>query len=295
MAKILPRYPVYVPSKSRYDICKTAKCLIQDGVPFHLVVEPEELDEYARRYGEDKCLVLPWHYIGVEQLVAVRNFIKDHATEAGYKRHWQIDDNITYFVRRWEHQRIRVDAGVALAATEDFVDRYENVAISGLSYESFAPNWIKLPPFRKNVHVYSCTLVLNSIPNRFRGPRNEDVDICLQVLADGWCTIQMNIFTVRKARTMTMKGGNSGIYQDDGRLKMSRVLERNWPGVVSVARRYGRPHHSVKNAWLSFDNELIPRQDIDFASLPPYDNYGLELVQVADEVKSDRLRQLLNK
>lgn len=39
------------------------------------------------------------------------------------------------------------------------------------------------------VHVYSCTLILNSIEQRWRLLYNDDTDLCLQVLAAGWCTI----------------------------------------------------------------------------------------------------------
>ena len=59
-------------------------------------------------------------------------------------------------------------------------------------------------------------------------------------------------------RTMTMKGGNMAqLYQGDGRLTMARSLERMWPGVVSINRRFGRPQHVVKNSWRNFDTSLI--------------------------------------
>ena len=69
------------------------------------------------------------------------------------------------------------------------------------------------------MHVYSCTLVLNSIPHRWRGEYNEDTDICLQVLADGWCTILVNAYLAKKTHTMKTSGGNTDVlYQGDGRL-----------------------------------------------------------------------------
>lgn len=58
--KVLPRYPVYVPSKGRYESGLTAKFLIRDEVPFYLVVEPQEADEYGKRYGYARLLILPW-------------------------------------------------------------------------------------------------------------------------------------------------------------------------------------------------------------------------------------------
>ena len=222
------RYPIYVPSKGRFDKCLTADFLVKDKVPFYLVVEKQEAKKYASKYGREKILVLPFSNKG--SVIPARNWIKDHACEAGYKRHWQLDDNMSV-VRRWyKGKRIRCNSKYGMAATEDFVDRYENVAIAGLNYTMFCvPN--RMPPFYLNNHVYSFSLILNEIPHRWRGKYNEDTDLCLQVLADGWCTILMNAFMVDKAHTMTMKGGNtSELYnKEDGRLKMARSLERVWP------------------------------------------------------------------
>lgn len=290
MKPVLPTYPVYVPSKGRFESGLTAKCLIDDGVPFNLVVEPNERDEYAKRFPEANLLVLPWNDLGVTGLIAARNWIKDHATKTGAKRHWQLDDNIRRFMRWHRGKRLRCGAGVALRACEDFVDRYTNVAIAGLNYDTFARG--KMPPFNRNVHVYSCTLVLNEIPNAWRLPYNDDTDMCLQVLADGWCTILMNAFLADKRQTMHYAGGNTPIYQNDGRLRMARQLERMWPGVVVTKRKFKRPQHHITANWRKFDNELIRRDDIDFDNLPAND-YGLKLEAVG-EVKSERLKKMLD-
>src|SRR3972149_3358983 len=99
----------------------------------------------------------------------------------------------------------------------------------------FVPDKRQVAPFFLNTHVYSCLLILNSLPYRWRGRYNEDTDLCLQVLSAGWCTVLINAFMVDNMPTMTMRGGNTEeLYQDDGRLKMARHLERLWPGVVET-------------------------------------------------------------
>ena len=75
---------------------------------------------------------------------------------------------------------------------------------------------------------------------------------------------------------------------------MARSLERLWPGVVSVDRRFKRPQHVVRDSWRRFDTPLKRRDDIDFEAIGPSE-YGLELKQVGSEVRSHRLRQLLEK
>lgn len=289
---LLPRYPVYIPSKGRANACLTAKCLKKDGVPFRLVVEPQEFDAYAAAFGESCVIALPFSNRG--SVVPARNWIMEHAIADGHARHWQLDDNIRIFYRLYRGERVPCDAGIALAVCEDFTDRYENIAISGLNYKMFAvPSSKGMPPFYLNHHVYSCSLVNNAIPHRWRGRYNEDTDICLQVLADGWCTVLVNAFLVDKIRTMVIRGGNTAeLYQGDGRLKMARSLERIWPGVVTTSRRFKRPQHRIKYEWRRFDTPLKLKDGIDLAALKP-NEYGMRLNKVAPEIKSAELRELI--
>ena len=283
---MLPKYPIYIPSKGRWESPLTAKFLDADGVPFRLVVEAEEAEYYTAQFGEDRVLVLPFSDQG---LIASRNWIKTHSIEEGHERHWQLDDNIRNVKRWYKGKRINCDAGPALRASEDFVDRYENIAIAGLNYETFCIS--PTGPFALNVHVYSCTLVLNSIPHRWRLVYNDDTDICLQVLADGWCTILFNVFMANKQGTMTMHGGNTEqLYQGDGRLRMSRSLERMWPGVVTTERRFNRPQHVIKHAWKRFDTPLIKKAGLVIDEAP--NEYGLKL-RAIKPVKSERLRKMV--
>ncbi len=147
--KILPRYPIYIPSKGRADACLTADCLAKDGVPFVLVVEPQEAPLYTERYGASRILILPFSNLGKGSIPA-RNWIKDHSVKAGAERHWQLDDNMPGFYRIYQSRRLYCEAGVALRVTEDFTDRYENIAISGLNYDKFYTGHQKTKPFYLN-------------------------------------------------------------------------------------------------------------------------------------------------
>jgi hypothetical protein len=274
------RYPVYIPSKGRWQHGRalTARCLAADGVPFKLVVEPQEADAYADAFGDDRVLVLPHDDM---RLIGSRNWIKEHA--AGHARHWQLDDNMRDFRRSYRGKRIRCPAGYALGVVEDFTDRYENVALSGMNYAMFG--FTHMPPFQVNCHVYSCTLVNNAIPHRWRLLYNDDTDICLQVLADGWCTLLVNAVQVSKMQTMTVSGGNTDdLYGADGRLRMAQALADEWPGVASVRWRYGRPQHFVP--WGSFGPELRAKEFV------PTVRRDVKLSAVG-EVKSPRLKRLL--
>lgn len=285
-----PNYPIYVISKGRADNPLTAKFLEQDKVPYKIVVEPQEAEAYAEACGKKNILTLPFSNLGQGSIPA-RNWVWEHAKATGADRHWILDDNIRSIKRWYNGMRIKCDSGPAFKAVEDFTDRYENVAISGMNYAMFA--YSRKPPFHLNARVYSCLLIRNDLPNRWRGMYNEDADLCLQVLADNWCTILVNVFVTEKMQTMAMAGGNTDqLYKEDGRTEMARSLERQWPYVVSTKRRFGRAQHVIKDHWRRFDTPLIRRKDIDWNTMGK-NEYGLGLSQVAEEVKSEQLQNLL--
>jgi hypothetical protein len=234
----------------------TAQFLARDGVRFQIVVEPQEADLYRAANPRATLTVLPFSNLGLGSIPA-RNWVWEDSRAAGFERHWILDDNIQTIYRRYRARRIRCNSALAFAAVEDFTDRYENVAISGLNYAMFAPDRISAPPFLLNSRVYSCLLIRNDLPYRWRGRYNEDTDLCLQALSGGWCTVQVNAFLIQKIQSMKMKGGNTDeLYQGDGRLKMARSLERLWPGVVETKRRFGRPQHFIKHEWQYFTTPL---------------------------------------
>lgn len=282
-------YPVYVPSKGRADNCLTARFLLRDKVPFFLVVEPSEHEKYKAVFPQANILVTPHDNM---RLLGVRNWIRDHSIKHKAKRHWQIDDNIYMIRRLYRGKRIPCHSGIALRVCEDFTDRYTNIGISGLNYYMFTRNTTKVP-FHLNCHVYSCSLINNQMPYKWRLIYNDDTDLCLQVLSGGLCTVALNVFHASKIETMTIQGGNtSDLYQGDGRLRMARSLERMWPYVVETKRKFKRPQHHIKYSWRNFDTQLIRRKDIDWDNLKT-DEYGMRLRLQKDTIESESLKEVV--
>lgn len=311
-----PRYPVYVPTKGRWDSAFTIKCLEKLGVPYFAVVQPQEREHYEPVVKTGVMLLLPE---GLDGLVPTRNWIFEHAVASGAERHWQLDDNIKSFFRYHENRQIHVADGTCLRVAEDFADRYENVAIAGFQYFMFVPRKKEWPPYVFNTRVYSNSLINNAIPFRYRDVYNDDTDICLRALKAGWCTVQFNAFLAWKQPTMVVKGGNTPIYlgaeavaaeweahaesckqchvdenptcvvgrailQKDGRWRMADSLQRQHPDVTIVGRRWNRWQHYVDYRRFK-QNQPIFRQGV---VLPEgQDDYGLELVTV-ERRTSDR-------
>ena len=274
-----PRYPVYIPTKGRYESRLTIKALTRIGVPFQAVVEPQEYDSYAAVVDEKNLIRLPFSNRG---LVATRNWIWDHARDSETPRFWTIDDNIKAFYRWNRNLKVPVADGTILAAAEDFVERYTNVPIAGFNYFMFVKRKFPESPIRLNTRVYSNMLIqtdardLRGKPYRNEGFYNDDTDLCLRVLRDGYCTILFNAFLIDKLTTMTVPGGMTPHYQGDGRWKMAEELRQKHPDVTTIVFKWGRWQHQVDYRPFK-GNRLIRRPDVDLGALPAVDNYGMRL------------------
>jgi hypothetical protein len=272
-----PEFPVYIISKGRWQSRLTSKELEEIGVPYRIVIEPQEFKQYAAVIDPKQILLLPFSNLGQGSIPA-RNWIWEHSISEGYERHWILDDNLRWFARNHRNKKIRMADGTSFRVIEDFANRYENVAVAGMNYEMFTINSEKFSVAVFNTRVYSCMLILNRIPYRWRGRYNEDTDLSLRVLKDGWCTFLSNQFVCKKMATLTMKGGNTDeLYKGDGRLRMARSLAEQHPDVVRVTRKWGRWQHHVD--YRPFKrNKLIRKPGLVIPDEP--NEYGMKLVQL---------------
>lgn len=285
-----PRFPLYIVSKGRHQSRLTARALEEMQVPYLIVVEEQERDAYAAVIDPAKVLVLDPAYqrdydtfddLGDSKSKGpgpARNFVWDHSIAAGHAWHWVMDDNIQDFYRLNRNSKIRMGDGTAFRCMEDFVLRYKNVAMAGPNYETFAARRQVLPPFAANTRIYSCNLIRNDLRYRWRGRYNEDTDLSLRMLKDGWVTIQFYAFLQKKIQTQVLKGGNTAeFYAREGTLAKSKMLVDMHPDVASLVWRFGRHHHHVDYRPFK-KNRLVRRDDIEIPT--GVDNYGMELVQI---------------
>lgn len=243
------RYPIYIISKGRPDTALTAKFLLREKIPFTIAVEPQEYKDYCKNIPEKFVVALPFSNLGLGSFPA-RNWCWENSIERGYEKHFLFDDNINYFCRLNNNKiEYKYSALQSLKCLEDFTERYTNIAVSGYNYEMFV-TFKTRKAFTINTHVYSGMLVNNNIPYRWRLKYNEDVDLCLQALNDGWCTVLLNAFVIKKVSTTAkMKGGNQTELYDNNNEKKKALkscsLQKIWPQYVKVVTRFGRPHHQV--------------------------------------------------
>jgi hypothetical protein len=272
-----PQYPIYIISKGRADSRLTSKSLEAMRVPYRIVVEPEEYDQYAAVIDKRKILVLPFSNLGQGSIPA-RNWVWEHSIVEGHPRHWILDDNINGFYRFNHNRKIKVGCGTIFRLCEEFVDRYTNVPMAGMNYRYFSSEQRNpdQTPMLINTRVYSCILLANNIPHRWRGRYNEDTDLSLRVLKSGYCTIVFNAFLCGKITTLAMKGGNTDeLYKDDGRLKMAQSLKEQHPDVTEIKWKWNRWQHQVDYRPFR-GNKLIKKPGVEIPS--GVNEFGMVLV-----------------
>jgi hypothetical protein len=270
------KYPIYVISKGRSKSCLTARELKLMNVEFTLVVEPQEYELY--KHITENILITPFSNLG-QGSIPVRNFVWEHSINNGYQKHWILDDNIEGFHRLNRNEKPKLLSPVFFKCMEDFVDRYDNIAIAGPNYYSFCKTTDKVPPYYLNTRIYSCILIKNDLPYRWRGKYNEDTDLSLRALKDGLCTILFNAFLAGKVTTLRMKGGNTDeVYGDtNNRREFAESLQQQHPDVVKVTWKFNRWHHQVNYKPFK-KNKLIKKEGIEIHN--GINEYGLKLIHI---------------
>lgn len=292
-----PKFPIYIISKGRWKNGLTYKALDSMKVPYYVIVENNEYDKYADIIEPSKILITPEKYkkeydtfwkdgdprIGPG---ASRNFAWDHSINKGFSHHWVMDDNIDAFHRMNRNIKAEVTSGTIFKCAEDFILRYENIAIAGFNYYSFCKTTDAVPPFVLNTRIYSCLFIKNNIPYRWRGRYNEDTDLSLRVLKDGWVTLQFNAFLAGKVTTQRMKGGNhEQFYSKDGTYLKSKMLEDMHPDVAKVVWKFNRHHHKVDYRPFK-NNKLIKKSNIIITNKT--NNYGMKLIPLKKDINNQR-------
>tara|TARA_R100001377_G_scaffold60798_2_gene36943 strand:+ start:679 stop:1653 length:975 start_codon:yes stop_codon:yes gene_type:complete len=305
MADQGPQFPLYIPSKGRSEYMITSKYLTYMGVRHNVVVEPSQMDDYRNAIKSMNLLAtaveLDLSYKEKYELCdnhgltkstgpgPARNFAWDHSKSNGYDWHWVMDDNIRSFRRLNKNEKVKVINGSIFKAMEDFCLRYENISMAGPNYFMFASARSKTKPFITNTRIYSCNLIRNDVPFKWRGRYNEDTILSLDMLKNKWCTVQFNAFLQEKMPTQAVKGGNTGEfyhvegtvkkgekYADTGTLAKSQMQVSVHPDVSRLVHRFGRIHHYVDYGPFK-NNELVRKKGVTISS--KVDNYGMGLIE----------------
>ena len=152
--------------------------------------------------------------------------------------------------------------------------------MGSLNYSKFVKEIDRTPAFVKNTRMYSIIFIKNDIPFRWRGRYNEDTILSLDVLSNGYCTVQLNCFLADKLTTQRVSGGNNDMfYKEEGTKNKTQMLVDVYPQYTKFVHKFNRDHHQVD--YSSFTQELQYKDNIYIDRKE--NDYNIQIVKIPDE------------
>ena len=246
--------PIFIPTKGRFNNCKTAE-LLGSISNMWLVVEPQELEKYKANYSDFNYIELPENDKGITY---VRNFILNFSNKMGYDWFWMLDDDISGIFRREGTKLIRDNN--ALYSTEDLIDN--NTGQISLEYRQFA--WSASRDFILNNYNDVCVCINakkaieNNISYREYVSLKEDRDFTMQVIKSGLDVKRSTLSAFSAPKNGSNEGGLKNVYDTSGReLEASKRMVELWGENICKLQVKSDGRQDVKIMWKEINSTQI--------------------------------------
>eukprot|EP00759_Apiculatamorpha_spiralis_P035159 PhF_6_TR36127/c0_g1_i2/m.52438 len=246
--------PIFIPSKGRATANGTWTALQEVGLPYTVVVEPQDFDEYKQHhahYRHASVVSLPKNDQGVQY---VRNYIL-YKLSPPVGWYWCIDDDVTVFyaLSQQESQqdelvRVNIKQALELASPADALTVAPNACLLGLEYLQFASMALNKgrPLYRLNSYANICCCINRSrfpkaliVPDcdfTYRFPIREDYDMCLQIITNGGSVFRFRNVSFSAPGMGTKPGGMTEYYRKKQKeiIRCNRTMVRFWGDDIVV-------------------------------------------------------------
>lgn len=286
---IINQYPIFIISYNRAKNHTTAKELAKYGIKHFMVVHKEQIAEYKKymtaemqkyttflefdenyKYKYETCDNIP-HTIKNAGSGAERNFAWDYSIKIGANAHWLLDDNMTFYEiigksKKGVYKRKRCTKKGFINnwhKAEHFFNKYENLLMLELKQKDFTIN-LFTKTYSLNTRCFSCNLIYNNMPLRWRGRYNEDVILSTDIMYAGYCIASYHGGVLKsKQSTRSAIGGNHKIKEGDtnslyadgfdyrnSSIDKTNLLLKVYPKYYKKVIKYGRVHHEYNRKTL---------------------------------------------
>lgn len=246
-------WPIYIPSYHRAGRVK-----FPGTAPAALVIHPEDEPAYRAAYPEHQVLVIPGETTGVH---VARQWIKDHAEQAGRAWYWILDDDLSPYYTVQNNRAHRAPAEQVLSEVQAIAELDARIAAIGLEMQQLA--WRSTQPLKVNTQLYSCVALHTERTRaaRYRFPVVEDVDLCLQLITTGYWTVKAQWWAFATPEDGSKPGGMRDRYEAGIREAEAERLSAAWPGVL----RFGPDRRGIPRARVAWRDFAPPKMEQDFA------------------------------
>lgn len=227
--------------------------------------EDETIDEYVRKFGEDKIVVFDKlaisktfdtadNFSDRRTIVYARNASFDIADKYGYDYFWQLDDDYTDFSFRFEEQgalrrKPINDLDVILDAFLDFMDSTNVTSVAfaqGGDFIGGVSGGVWKKGYKRK--VMNSFLFRSKDKMRFVGRINEDVNTYTKFGDLGHIFLTNPKVMLNQLQTQSNNGGMTDVYLDGGTYLKSFYSVLFMPSAVSVSvmgTTNKRLHHHI--------------------------------------------------
>jgi hypothetical protein len=247
--------PICIASKGRAGESKTISRLIEERVPFHMFIEPDEHAKYRTAY--EGCEVTWFMHVLPENdrgISFVRQFILDYARAQDWPWFWMMDDDIGQTYQVVGGRCLKLSMKQTLEQAEDVITTRPDVAMGSLEYQQYA--WSAKKPVKYNSYC-DVAVLINVERTKFISYRpdcKEDRDFVLQALAIGFRSMRTCWLAFSAPKNGSNKGGLHDAYKAGLENHWSQRMVELWPGVCHLhTKADGRP--DVKIDWKQFKIE----------------------------------------
>lgn len=311
------KYPIFIISYNRPKNHITARKLAEYEIYHYIVLHKEQIPEYLKNFTNEMkkfttilefddvyklkyetCDNIP-HSIKNAGSGAERNFAWDYSKNVlNSNSHWLLDDNMYFSYISGIKNNIyarnccdKIKFNELFNKAEDFFDKYENLLMIELAQRDFIVNKLKYS-YVLNTRCFSCNLIYNDMPIRWRGRYNEDVILSFDIMQAGYCIasykggVLKNKISTRRARGgnhSVEKGDINSIYSDGVDYKMSSLDKTNlllkvYPEYFKQVIKYGRIHHE-------YNRKIIKDKLTKDLRLIKAKQYGIKKIRYNDFLK----------
>jgi hypothetical protein len=239
----------------RWDVNKSADVFLEYNMKFKIVVEDSEYDKYVEKYSKDYVLKLPGDNYGCSAFV--RNYLKSYSLKNGYKRHWQIDDDIKCFYENHGSGKVnKINPENCFSNIENYVDNYINIAIASISGSAFGR--LSKEPLKINQCMYSTMLIDSRLPCTFVPLTRLDLDFTLQCLELGLCSMRFYNYLFSWSNYGEVKGGYTKTDVNGVRLLRIKKTAQRWKDLSIKYNKKGIATLSLNKVFRKYDQKPIP-------------------------------------
>jgi hypothetical protein len=233
---------IFIPTKGRAGRTKTTRLLDKVKLPYTLVVEPNDVENYKQFHSGD-FVILARNDMGITYS---RDCILRHARSVNLDTFWMLDDDIESFNEVVAGKTIKKDAHILCKAkrvlTKHKASLYSlELRQFGWASKELVPNRIAMQCVLFNVPL--CQGIDYDLNIRIR----EDYDLSLQAILKGYGTLKSGKFCYGIADMKSQEGGMSEWYNDKVEQEEVTKLCQKYPGLVEPTYKHNR--YDVKINW----------------------------------------------